>query len=259
MDRLSHLENQSIYLIREAHHEIGKMAALWSTDIDCTVMLWLCRKAFFGPLPFRVVYVDPGRYPQEMYDYRDELVREWDLDLIVARNEEALAAGVGPDSGRLSCCMALKTQALRNAVSEHDIEALLVGIRHEEDPDRETHRPGVPEGSRFAGDRAEPTPHLREVCEGRFDRDRPARVHPILDWNELDVWLYVHRENLPVNPLYFSTGRKRYRRPGCDPCAPTIASDAGTVEEIIEEVLAERAGTSEQTQTVEKLRSLGYL
>jgi sulfate adenylyltransferase subunit 2 len=259
MERLSQLENQSIYLIREAHHEIGKMAALWSTDIDCTVLLWLCRKAFFGGLPFPVVYVDPGRYPEEMYDYRDRVTQQWGLDLIVARNEEALEAGVGPESGRLSCCMALKTRALQEAVSEHDIEALLVGIRHEEDPDRETHRPGVPECSRFSGDPAEPMPLLPDLCTGRFDRDRPARVHPILEWNELDVWLYVQRENLPVNPLYFSTGQKRYRRPGCEPCASTMASDAGTVEQIIEEVLAERADTGEEAQTVEKLRSLGYL
>src|SRR5579864_1414160 len=133
MDRLSQLENNSIYTIREAYTHYPSMALLWSIGKDSTVLLWLCLKAFMGKLPFPVLHIDTSYKFKEMYRQRDKLVKEWGLNLIVAKNEQALADGMNPEkAGRLACCMALKTTALQNAIRQHHLDAILLGIRRDE-------------------------------------------------------------------------------------------------------------------------------
>src|SRR6516165_7003164 len=113
MDYLSKLENQSIYIMREAFNKFKQLAMLWSIGKDSTVLLWLVRKAFFGHVPFPLVHVDTTKKIPEMIAFRDRVAREWNLDLVVAKNEKALAEGMGPHLGRVVCCTALKRDALQ--------------------------------------------------------------------------------------------------------------------------------------------------
>jgi len=267
MDRLSELENRSVYIIREAHNQFDRLAALWSVGKDSTTLIWLCKKAFFGEVPFPVVYIDTGHHFEEMYQFRDEQVENWGLDLIVARNDEALAAGVGPDSGsKLDCCTQLKTDALKQCIAEHGFEALLLGIRRDEHGIRAKERYFSPRDSQFKWNYEDQPPELWDQYTSQADEEYHLRVHPILEWRELDIWLYIQRENLPVNPLYFSRDGKRFRSLGCSTCCVPVDSDAASVDDMIEEIrtghTAERAGRAqdkEDAYTMQKLRSLGYM
>ena len=132
MLELKDLENRSIYIIREAYAEFRNIAALWSTGKDSTTVLWLCYKAFFGRIPFPVIHIDTGRKFREMYEFRDRLAREWGFELLVARNEEAMREGMGPEKGKFECCTKLKTEALRMCLEEHGFDALILAIRRDE-------------------------------------------------------------------------------------------------------------------------------
>jgi sulfate adenylyltransferase subunit 2 len=275
MDHLDELENRSVYIIRESYHQFGKMAALWSVGKDSTALVWLCRKAFLGEIPFPVIHVDTGRKFKQMYAFRDQCVRDWGLELIVARNEKAIAAGVGPDYApdnipaaerKLYCCTALKTQALKDCIAAHGFEGLLLGIRRDEHGIRAKERYFSPRDRRFQWDYENQPPELWDQYTSQADEETHIRVHPLLHWREIDIWRYVRREGLPVNPLYFARDGMRYRSLGCETCCSPIESEATTVEEIIDELqtttVAERAGRAqdkEDAYTMQKLRSLGYM
>src|SRR5580693_1653341 len=117
-DRLDELENRSVFVIREARASFRNLAMLWSVGKDSTVLLWLARKAFFGRVPFPLVHVDTTKKIPEMIAYRDRLAREWGLELVVGKNEKALAEGMGPHLGRVTCCQSLKTDALQQVIEE---------------------------------------------------------------------------------------------------------------------------------------------
>jgi sulfate adenylyltransferase subunit 2 len=291
MDRLSELENRSIFIIREAHYRFRRLAILWSMGKDSTTLLWLCRKAFFGRVPFPVMHIDTSLKFPEMYAFRDELVREWGLQLIVARNEQALAAGMGPDKGsKLNCCMALKTEALRQCIAEHGFEALLLAIRRDEHGIRAKERHFSPRDTSFRWNYTDQPAELWDHYVSPLERESPGRqqqamgwrappvpclfvgsmvhyrVHPMLGWRELDVWLYIKREGIPVVPLYFARNGWRFRSLGCRTCCVPVASSAATIDEIIEELrtttVAERSGRAqdkEDAYVMQKLRSLGYM
>jgi len=271
MDHLDELENRSVYIIRESYHQFSKVAALWSVGKDSTTLVWLCRKAFFGRIPFPVIYIDTGYHFREMYEFRDYCVREWGLELIVARNDAALAAGMGPHTSssgesKLACCTALKTQALKDCIAEMGFEALLLGIRRDEHGIRAKERYFSPRDSRWQWDYENQPPELWDQYTSRADEETHIRVHPLLHWREIDIWRYIRREGLEVNPLYFARDGKRYRSLGCKPCCAPVESNASTIEEIIEELrtstVAERAGRAqdkEDTYTMQKLRALGYM
>jgi sulfate adenylyltransferase subunit 2 len=104
MQHLRDLEDQSVYIIREAYKHFDDLAMLWSMGKDSTVLLWLARKAFFGHVPFPLVHIDTGYEMPELIDYRDRLAKEWHLNLVVGQNREALAGGMGPDQGRVTSC-----------------------------------------------------------------------------------------------------------------------------------------------------------
>ena len=108
---LKELENKSIYIIREAYAEFENLAILWSMGKDSTTALALCKKAFFGKIPFPVIHIDTGYKFRPMYEFRDRIAEEWGLDLVIAKNEEAMKTGMGPEKGKLECCTALKTEA----------------------------------------------------------------------------------------------------------------------------------------------------
>lgn len=265
MEPLSELENKSIYIIRESYSQFDKIAALWSVGKDSTTLVWLCKKAFFGRIPFPVIYIDTGYHFQEMYDFRDRCVEEWGLDLIVSRNDMALEAGMGPES-KLDCCTQLKTQALKDCIAEHGFEALLLGIRRDEHGIRAKERYFSPRDRQFQWDYENQPPELWDQYSTRADEETHVRVHPLLHWREMDIWRYIQREELEVNELYFAQEGRRYRSLGCETCCEPVPSEATTVEEIIAELetstTAERAGRAqdkEDTYTMQKLRALGYM
>ncbi len=266
---LRELENRSIYILREAYAEFDNPAVLWSTGKDSTTVLWLCRKAFFGKIPFPVIHIDTGYKFRQMYEFRDRIAEEWDLDLVIARNEEALNAGVSPERGKLECCTALKTEALRRCVEEHGFDALILAIRRDEHGIRAKERVFSPRDDTFRWNYKDQPLEMWDIyqVQSSFQDHIHTRVHPILHWRELDVWEYIKQEvNVPVNPMYFASNGKRYRSLGCEPCTSPIESNAGTIEEIVEELrttkIAERSGRAQDKEKafmMQKLRALGYM
>ena len=265
MNKLDELESQSIYIIREAYYHYKKMAVLWSVGKDSTTLVWLCRKAFFGKLPFPALHIDTGcKFPQ-MYKFRDKYSKKWQMDLLIARNEQALAKGMGPEK-KLECCTALKTDGLKQAIAKHGFEALLLGIRRDEHGIRAKERYFSPRDEQFKWDYQNQPPELWDYYKNQAEERTHIRVHPLLHWTEVDIWRYIQRERIPVTELYFSKDGKRYRSIGCMPCCSPVESNAATVDEIVDELrtsnTSERAGRAqdkEDAYTMQKLRALGYM
>jgi len=265
MDKLDELESRSIYIIREAYYHYNNMAVLWSVGKDSTTLVWLCRKAFFGKLPFPALHIDTGyKFPQ-MYKFRDEYGAKWGMNLLIARNEEAITQGMGPEK-KLECCTALKTDGLKQAIAKHGFEALLLGIRRDEHGIRAKERYFSPRDEQFKWDYQNQPPELWDHYKNQAKEKTHIRVHPLLHWTEVDIWHYIQRENIPVTELYFSKDGKRYRSIGCVPCCSPVESNAATVDEIVAELetttTSERAGRAqdkEDTYTMQKLRALGYM
>lgn len=266
MSDMNDLENRSIYIIREAYAEFKRPAVLWSTGKDSTATLWLCRKAFFGKIPFPVIHIDTTYKFPLMYGFRDKLAKEWGMDLIVARNEQAVSAGVGPGGGKFECCTQLKTQALMQCLAEYKFDALILAIRRDEHGIRAKERYFSPRGEDFKWDYKDQPLEMWDQFQSLAGDGTHTRVHPILQWRELDVWEYVKQENIPSNPMYFAGEGKRYRSLGCEPCTFTIESSAATIDEVVEELrttrIAERSGRAQDKEnsfTMQKLRALGYM
>ena len=263
---LNDLENKTIYIVREAYAEFNKPAVLWSTGKDSTTMLWLCRKAFLGKIPFPVIHIDTSYKFKQMYSFRDKLAKEWGLNLLVARNKKALEEGVCPENGKLECCTRLKTEALRECLEEHGFDALILAIRRDEHGIRAKERYFSPRNEDFGWDYRNQPLEMWDQFQGLVVGGTHMRIHPILHWRELDVWEYIKREGIPVNPMYFAKDGRRYRSLGCEPCTMTIESNAVTMDEIVQELketkIAERSGRAQDKErafTMQKLRALGYM
>ena len=281
---LDELVKKSEYIIREAKAQFKNPAMLWSTGKDSTTLLSLVRGAFFGEVPWPVIHIDTGKKFPEIYQFRDRIAMEWNLNLVVARNEEWIDK-VGPEkTSRFECCTKLKTEALKQLIAREGYGAILVSIRRDEHGIRGKERYMSPRDKNFRwrvyrerrGDKQSDS-GLEALQDVEFSgwgiyvsdfgpEVSHVRVHPLLHWTEEDVWRYVLRENLPVNPLYFSKNGKRYRSLGCMPCTQPFESKASTVEEIYLEVKAtrgmERSGRAqdkEEAYAMERLRSLGYM
>lgn len=263
-------EEESIYLLREAYRAFPRTAMLWSIGKDSTVLLWLARKAFLGRVPFPLVHIDTTFKMPEMIAWRDTIAREWRLDLIVAKNDAALAAGRTFPSGatsRVACCTALKTDALQHVIDARGFQALIVGVRRDEDATRAKERYVSPRGVDMQWNVVDQPPEFWDQFRTEVPVGGHMRIHPLLHWTELDVWKYIKQESIPVVPLYFDRGDgQRYRSLGCGPCTSTIASTARTVDEVIEELestrVAERslrAQDQESEGAFEQLRRDGYM
>ena len=267
MDRLSRLENESIYILREGYYLFRKSAVLWSIGKDSTAMLWLMRKAFLGKIPFPVIHIDTTFKFPEMYRSRDEWAKKWKLPLKIVRNEAALKKGIGYQThDAFTCCHELKTLALKNAIEKYKWKALFVGIRRDEHGIRGKERVFSPRNEKSEWDYTDQPLEMWELFKPWHATMQHVRIHPLLGWTEADVWEYTRREKIPVNPLYFSKNGKRYRSLGCMPITHPVVSEADTMDKIIEEIKSSteserkgRAQDKEEMYTMQKLRSLGYM
>ena len=202
MDYLDRLENDSIYTIREAYAKIDNIAMLWSIGKDSTTLLYLIRKAFFGEVPFPVVHIDTGFKFKEIYEFRDKMVKEWNLNLIVAENREAKAKGISASGGKFQCCNSLKTEALKQLIKKHGFKAIYLGIRRDEHGIRAKERVFSPRGEDFIWDYLNQPPELWQQHSESVTRGEHIRVHPLLGFSELDVWKYIKRESIFQSSLY---------------------------------------------------------
>jgi sulfate adenylyltransferase subunit 2 len=263
-------ESASIYLLREAFHHFPKMAMLWSVGKDSTVLLWLARKAFLGRVPFPLIHIDTTFKMPEMLAWRDQIVRDWRLDLITAKTDAALAVGRTFPAGRatrVECCTSLKTDALQQVVDAHRFQALIVGVRRDEDPTRAKERYVSPRGADMQWNVVEQPPEFWDQFRTTVPAGTHMRIHPLLHWSELDIWRYIQQESIPVVPLYFDQGDgTRYRSLGCAPCTSKIRSTARNVAEVIVELeqtkVAERDSRLQDQESegaFELLRRDGYM
>ncbi len=293
LDKLDSLEAQSVFILREAYREFKSLVMLWSIGKDSTVLLWLARKAFFGHVPFPLVHIDTSYKIPEMIQYRDELAMKFKLNMIVGQNKQALAEKrTYPDGqlDRISCCKALKTDALKNTLSgawprwklnhktgtyEEDLNkepytGVIVGARADEEGSRSKERYFSPRDRNSDWDVGDQPPELWNQFKTDFAPGTHLRIHPLLDWTELNIWEYIQRENIPITNLYFDQGSgKRYRSLGCYPCTASVDSTAKNVAEIVEELrsgkfknIAERSGRAQDKEDgggLETLRKEGYM
>lgn len=293
MDHLDHLESLGIHILREAYANFKNMCMLWSIGKDSTVLLWLARKAFLGHVPFPLVHIDTHFKIPEMIEYRDRLTQEWHLDMVYGENRQALdAKQTYPDgnANRLTCCKLLKTDALKHTLSgqwpryrfnhglgryevDSNIEpftGVIVGLRADEEGSRSKERYFSPRDRQNEWDIADQPPEFWNQFKTDFAPGTHVRVHPLLDWTELNIWEYIDREKIPTVSLYYDQGEgKRYRSLGCYPCTFPIESHAANPREIIEELrsgqlsnIAERSGRAQDAEDgggLETLRREGYM
>ena len=267
-DYLNELESKSIYIIRESYWRYrDKLGILWSMGKDSTTLVHLARKAFLGKVPVPVIHIDTTFKFQSIYNFRDKYSREWNLDLIVAKNEAALKDGMAPHPDRFACCTALKTEALKQIILRCGFKALLVAIRRDEHVIRAKERYFSKRDQEFKWDyQNQPLELWFEYYKVEDSEQDHLRVHPLLAWSELDIWRYIKKERLPVVDLYFARTGKRYRSIGCECCCQPVDSKANSIDKIVRELqnttVAERSGRAqdkEKEYMMQKLRSLGYM
>jgi len=293
MDHLDRLQDTSIHILREAYANFKNLGMLWSIGKDSTVLLWLTRKAFFGHVPFTLIHIDTAYKIPEMIQYRDRLVEELGLNLLYGINEEALKKKhTFPDgkADRLTCCNILKTDALVNTINGSWIryrfnhktkqyesekngepfDGIIAGARADEEGSRSKERYFSSRDKDSQWDIGDQPPEFWNFYKTDFAPGTHVRIHPLLDWTELNIWEYIKREKIPTVSLYYDQGNgKRYRSLGCYPCTFPIDSKASTVDEIIQELksgqlknIAERSGRAQDKEDqggLEMLRRNGYM
>ena len=293
MDHLDQLENISIQILREAYANFKSLGMLWSIGKDSTVLLWLSRKAFFGHVPFSLIHIDTGYKIPEMIVYRDRLTIEWKLNMVYGINEEALKnKQTFPDGkvDRIACCRILKTEALKNTLNgrwpryrfnhekkRYEVDrntepftGIIVGVRADEEGSRSKERYFSPRDRENVWDLGDQPPEFWNHYKTDFAPGTHVRIHPLLDWTELNIWEYIEKEKIPTVSLYYNQNNgKRYRSLGCYPCTFPVESEAKTPEEIVEELrsgkfsnIAERSGRAQDKDDgggLETLRREGYM
>jgi len=282
--RLSHLrllEAESIHILREVASEFERPVMLYSIGKDSAVMLRLAQKAFYpAPIPFPLLHIDTGFKFAEMLEFRDRMAKSIGAELLVWRNEPAIAAGTNPialDTKR--CCGLLKTQALLDALRHYDFDAAFGGARRDEEKSRAKERIYSFRDNAGQWDPKHQRPELWNIYNARIhasaagsvsgQQGESIRVFPLSNWTEMDVWQYIHEEKIPVVDLYFAKERPMYirgetllpteqafvawpgekpqmvksrlRSLGCSPCTGAIRSDAETIPGIIAELLSFRS------------------
>ncbi len=293
---MSPLESESIEIIREAVASARNPVMMYSIGKDSSVMLHLARKAFYPARPpFPLLHVDTGWKFRAMYAHRARMVAESGMQLITHTNPEGLAAGVGPFThGSNYHTDVMKTQALKQVLDAQGFDAVFGGARRDEEKSRAKERVF---SFRAPGHRWNPKaqrPELWNLYNTHIQHDETIRVFPISNWTELDIWQYIHHENIPIVPLYLAAERPvvrrngqwimvdderfapapdekvvmkqvRFRTLGCWPLTAAIESDADTLEAVIAETFnarsSERQGRlidSDVPGSMEKKKQEGY-
>ena len=279
MGSLSHLrtlEAESIHILREVASEFQNPVMLYSIGKDSSVMLRLAQKAFHpAAIPFPLLHVDTSYKFKEMIEFRDSYTQQLGVRLIVHTNLTALDNGTNPIKlGTQRCCSLLKTTSLLDALREGRFDAAFGGARRDEEKSRAKERIYSFRDARGQWDPKNQRPELWNIFNGRVEPGESIRVFPLSNWTELDVWEYIHVENIPVVPLYFAKDRWmlerggslispeqdfiprlpgekpklvrcRMRSLGCSPCTGAIRSDADTLPKIIEELISFRKSERE--------------
>src|ERR1041385_5237231 len=271
LDHLRALEAESIEILREVAAEFERPVMLYSIGKDSSCMLRLAQKAFYpGPIPFPLLHVDTTYKFKEMISFRDEMARAVGARLIVHTNEEAIGEGTQPFKvGTQRCCGLLKTKALLDALQAGNFDAAIGGARRDEERSRAKERVFSVRDANGQWDPKRQRPELWSLLNGKLRPGESIRVFPLSNWTEIDVWQYIHLENIPVVPLYFAKERDvivrgealimveqpfvrlvgdekpepvmcRMRSLGCSPCTGAVRSTADTLPKIIAELVAVR-------------------
>jgi sulfate adenylyltransferase subunit 2 len=296
LTHLQRLEAEAIHILREVVAEAERPVMLYSVGKDSAVMLHLAAKAFWpGKPPFPLLHVDTTWKFRAMYEMRERMARELGFDLIVHRNPEALEKGINPfDHGSAVHTDIWKTEGLKQALDLHGFDAAFGGARRDEEKSRAKERIFSFRSAQHRWDPKNQRPELWRLYNTRKNPGESIRVFPISNWTELDVWQYIHLENIPIVPLYFSDVRPvverdgtlimvdddrmplrpgevpmqksvRFRTLGCYPLTGAVESTAATLPEIIQEMLltttSERQGRvidHDQAASMEKKKQEGY-
>src|SRR5258708_35353459 len=269
LDHLRMLEAESLHIMREVVAEFERPVMLYSIGKDSSVLLRLAQKAFYlGPIPFPLLHIDTTYKFKEMIEFRDSYTKEIGARLIVHTNEEAIAEGAQPFIlGTQRCCGLLKTKSLLDALQAGGFDAAFGGARRDEERSRAKERIFSLRDAKGQWDPKRQRPELWGLLNGRIQAGESIRVFPLSNWTELDIWQYIHVEEIPVVPLYFAKEREvvvrgnalialeqsfvpllpgeqpehvvcRMRSLGCSPCSGAVRSSADTVPKIIEELIA---------------------
>ena len=271
LSHLQQLEQESIHIIREVASEFERPVMLYSIGKDSGVMLRLAQKAFApAKIPFKVLHVNTTWKFREMIEFRDQLVKDLDLDFVEWINPDGVKEGVGPFThGTQRHTHVMKTEALKQALNAGEYDAAFGGARRDEEKSRAKERVFSFRDKFHQWDPKNQRPELWDLFNCEVKKGESIRVFPLSNWTELDVWLYVYKENLPMVPLYFAKERPvvrrngtwimvdddrmpledgetpemkmvRFRTLGCYPLTGAVESDADTLPKIIEEMLRSR-------------------
>ena len=216
LSHIRYLEAESIHVLREVAAEFERPVLLYSIGKDSSVLLRLTQRAFHpGRIPFPLMHVDTGYKFQEMYAFRDLIARESGTELIVWRNEPAIAQGTNPfDLGTQKCCGFLKTEALLTGLRYHHFDAAIGGARRDEEKSRAKERFFSFRDEFGQWDPKNQRPELWSLYNARVSPKESIRIFPLSNWTELDVWQYVAREQLELPSIYFAHERDVFRRDG---------------------------------------------
>lgn len=296
LTHLKRLEAESIQIMREVAAEAENPVMLYSIGKDSAVMLHLAMKAFYPSLPpFPVMHVDTTWKFREMIEFRDNLTKELGLELIVHTNEEGVKEGIGPFThGSAYHTDVMKTQALKQALDKYGFDAAFGGARRDEEKSRAKERIFSFRSAQHRWDPKNQRPELWNIYNTRKAKGESIRVFPLSNWTELDIWQYIHLENIPIVPLYLAKERPvvkrdgqlimvdddrmplrdgetpemkmvRFRTLGCYPLTGAVESTADTLEDVIQEMLltksSERQGRvidHDSAASMEKKKQEGY-
>jgi sulfate adenylyltransferase subunit 2 len=296
LTHLKELEAESIHIIREVAAEFEHPVMLYSVGKDSAVMLHLTMKAFFpGKPPFPLLHVDTTWKFKEMIEFRDQMVKKLGLELLVHINQDGVDQGIGPFThGSKKHTDVMKTDGLKQALDKYQFDAAFGGARRDEEKSRAKERVYSFRDKNHRWDPKNQRPELWNIYNGKIDKGESIRVFPLSNWTELDIWQYIHLENIPIVPLYFAKDRLvvnrdgmlimvddermpigpgekiemkkvRFRTLGCYPLTGAVESTATTLPEIIQEMLltttSERQGRlidHDQSGSMEQKKREGY-
>ena len=296
MSHLDALEAEAIHIMREVVAEAENPVMLYSIGKDSSVMLHIARKAFHpGKIPFPIMHIDTMWKFSEMIDFRDNIAKELDLDMIVHINPEGKKMGMNPfEYGSSKHTDLMKTEGLKQALDKYQFDVAIGGARRDEEKSRAKERIFSFRTSKHRWDPKNQRPELWNLYNTRKNKGESIRVFPLSNWTELDIWQYIHLEKIPIVPLYFSKERPvverdgtlilvdddrlpltegekpmmksvRFRTLGCYPLTGAVESEADTLPEIIQEMLltttSERQGRTidhDSNASMEKKKQEGY-